>query len=93
VLYEERRRKHEAELLCASGGKADEELLRRPFNYIVDKGWRESLEAFCRAVVTGEKSDNAAPLDAAWATLIANAANQSNETGVSVKVDAGELGG
>jgi len=91
ALYEERRRKHEAEAAAARGEDAPAEILRRPFNYIVDKGWKESLEAFCSAVTSGEKGENATPLDAAWATLLADAANESAARGAVVEVHAGLL--
>lgn len=91
ALLEERRRKHEAELAAARGEEVPEGILRRPFNYIVDKGWRESLEAFSTSVMSGTRPENATPLDAAWATLLADAANESAAHGAAVKVHEGLL--
>ena len=91
ALCEERRRKHEAELASARGEEVPAEILRRPFNYIVNKGWKESLEAFSAAVVAGDESENATPLDAAWATLLADAANESAAHGAAVRIHEGLL--
>lgn len=91
VLYEERRKKHVAELLAAGGGKADEGLLRRPFNYIVSKGWREALDGFALAVLAEGEFTNADARDAAWATLLADAANESAATGRPVPINAEKL--
>ena len=91
ALYDQRRRKREAELAAARGEEAPAEILRRPFNYIVNKGWKESLEAFCSAVISGVRPENATPLDAAWATLLADAANESATHGAAVNIHEGLL--
>ena len=86
ALLEERRKKHDADVLKAAGGSPDEGLLARPYNYIVNKGWREALDGFALAVLGEAEFENATALDAAWATRLANAANESAASGQVVRI-------
>ena len=91
ALLDERRRADEAHRLKEAGGNPPEGLLKRPYHYIVEKGWPFALDAFASAVMEGREPETATAYDAAWASLLARAANESASSGQLVRLDSSEL--
>jgi predicted dehydrogenase len=56
-------------------------------NYAPDKGWGRALEVFCLAAAAGSTPPNASAMDGHRATVCAEAARRSIETGQPVTID------
>jgi predicted dehydrogenase len=95
------RRQHYHAIMEASGVLADsaspaawaraQKLLGEPpppqINYASDKGWGRALEHFCRAVVDGERPQNATAADGNRATACALAARRAIERQAPVRLE------
>ena len=87
ALLDARRRFNTAIEQKERGEPHDEEALRMPINYVMEKGWQQALEEMGTAVLEGRPPRNANALDGVRATVVALAGQESVETGGAVEID------